>query len=61
MIFMTISDENAQLWKGGKGMLTIIVWVSKFNESTSYIAKFLVICNVKVVVWDDTQFLLYWL
>lgn len=34
---MTFSDENAQLWEGGKGMLILIVWVSKFNESTLYI------------------------
>lgn len=47
--FFTVSDENAQLWKGGKGMLILIVWVSKFNESTFYIIKLLVIYNVQFV------------
>lgn len=52
---MIFSDENAQLWEGGKGMLILIVWVSKFNESTYiYIAKFIVIyILLKLFVWED--------
>lgn len=58
IFFMTFSDENAQLWEGGKGMLILIVWVSKFNESTLYIyiyiAKFIVIhILLKLFVWED--------
>lgn len=26
-------DENAELWKGGKGMLTSILWIYIFSEN----------------------------
>lgn len=32
-LLLVSPDENAELWKGGKGMLILILWIYIFNEN----------------------------